>query len=119
MNLGPFYINLVNLTPHPIVLNDGRSFAPSGAVARVSEVHHRVTHFTDPQTEASTPVFRSVPSSVTGIPDPVEGTCYIVSAMVLAALRAERDDLVAPSTGLSSTVRNEAGHIASVEGCVV
>lgn len=119
MNLGPFYVNLINLTPHPIVLNDGRSFAPSGAVARVSEVHHLVNHFTDPQTEAYTPVFRGVPSAVTGLPEPVADTYLIVSAMVLAALRGTRDDLVAPSTGLASTVRNDAGHIVSVEGFVV
>ena len=28
----------INLTPHPISLNDGRVFAPSGTVARVTTI---------------------------------------------------------------------------------
>lgn len=52
-----------------------------------------------------------------GIPAPQSGTFYIVSAMVLAAMAGQRDDLVAPATGHPDTVRSE-GRIVSVPGFV-
>lgn len=110
--------DFVNLTPHAIVLNDGRSFPPSGTVARVS------SSFEEGAQIDGITIYRSVTGEITGLPDPIARTIYIVSAMVLDANnrridRNRRYDLVAPSTGHSSTIRNEAGHIVSVGGFVI
>lgn len=94
----------INCTPHAIVLNDGRVFDPSGSVARVSS---STTDFIDD-------VCETVYGELTGVPDPVDGVKYIVSAMVLNA--STRTDLVAPATGHADTVRNDKGHIVSVPG---
>jgi len=113
----------LNLTPHAIVLNDGRRFPASGFVARVSSAFEETAEI-----EGVT-IYRSVMGEITctgeanGLPPVTEGTFFIVSAMVLDANNrltvGRRYDLVAPSTGHSSTVRNEAGHIVSVGGFVV
>lgn len=111
----------LNLTPHAIVLNDGRHFPASGFVARVS------SDFTLVASIEGIPVYRSVMGEITctgepnGLPPATEGIFFIVSAMVLEAnsrLPNPRTDLVAPSTGHPTTIRNEAGHIVSVEGFV-
>lgn len=95
-------INYINLTPHAIVLNDGRIFEPSGIIARVS------SSYSDIIDDVCTQVY----GEVTGIPAMQENTRYIVSAMVLAA--TDRDDVVAPATGHPETTRNDKGHIVSV-----
>ena len=93
----------INCTPHKIMLNDGTEFPPSGTVARVSSA------FSEPDADLiCTPVFGAVES----LPLSVEGTFYIVSAMVLSA--SKRSDLVAPATGHPNCIRNEAGQIVSV-----
>jgi len=97
----------INLTPHPINLNDGRVFPPSGVVARVASSH---TQF-DADGIASV-VF----GDVTGLPDQQDGVCLIVSALVAQA--AKRPDVVSPATGHPDAVRNDKGHIVSVPGFV-
>ena len=128
----------VNCTPHEINLNDGRSFAPSGHVARVSMMFSKFD---------STGVCEQVPGEVEGLPvltghycgncetfceaesngncvnfwDCVENVIFIVSAMVLDANKRSKNpftNLVAPATGHPETVRNEKGHIVSVPGFV-
>lgn len=96
-------MNYINLTPHSIVLNDGRSFPPSGTIARVS------TSFT----EIIEDVCQTTWGEVEGLPAPVEGTMYVVSALVLGAVNG-RSDVVAPATGHPQAVRNDKGHIISV-----
>lgn len=99
-------MNFVNLTPHAIILNDGTVFQPSGNVARVSAT------FTDFENG----ICRQQFGDVTGLPDPQEGTTFIVSALVLAA--TDRDDVVAPATGHPQCVRNDKGQIMSVPGFI-
>lgn len=94
----------VNYTPHTINLNDGRSFESVG-LARVSVSF----------TAFDGDICRQQFGEVTGLPEPVEGTRVIVSAMVLAA--SDRFDLVAPATGHPDCIRNE-GRIVSVPGFV-
>lgn len=109
-------ISIINCTPHAIVLNDGRVFPPSGSVARVS------TSFALVAAIDGIPTYRNEAGQITGLPDSAPGVFYVVSAMVLDANNRaanRRADLVAPSTGHDSTVRNEAGHIVSVGGFVV
>lgn len=99
----------INLTPHNINFNDGRVFEKSGQVARVKE---KYSDFIED-------ICTVEPEEVTGVPtESTEGTFYIVSAMILNALRNTRADLVAPATGHPGTVRNEQGHIVSVPGFV-
>jgi hypothetical protein len=106
----------VNCTPHAIVMNDGRTFEPSGHIARVA------TSFEETAEIAGIPVYRIETGAVTGLPPEAEGVFYIVSAMVLGANNSLREgrryDLVAPSTGHASTVRY-LGNIVSVGGFVV
>ena len=100
-------MDYVNLTSHPIVLNDGRTFPSSGVVARVSSIH---SEFVDD-------LCRQEFGQVENLPDPQEEVRYIVSAMVLSACEG-RIDVVAPATGHPDAKRNEKGHILSVPGFV-
>ena len=104
-------MNYKNLTPHPIKLNDGTVFEPSGIVARVAADLQEV------ETINGVKLFRQTFGDVEGLPEQVPGTIYIVSALVLSAV--DRGDCVAPATGSKETVRNEAGQIVSVPGFVI
>jgi hypothetical protein len=95
----------MNLTPHVINLNDGRSFAPCACTARVTSTH---TEFVDDVCEVKFGVCE-------GLPPQTDGVVYIVSAIVAAAAR--RSDLVSPATGHPACVR-ENGQIKSVPGFV-
>ena len=97
-------MNYINLTPHTIVFNDGRSFPASGTIARVQ------AGFSTIENDVCSQTF----GDVQDLPEPVEGTCYIVSAIVLSALAGKRQDVVAPATGHPLCVRNDKGHIVSV-----
>ncbi len=98
----------INLTPHAIVLNDGRSFPASGTLARVSASYSTIVD------DVCTQVY----GDVQDLPAPVDGVRYIVSALVLGALNGSRSDVVAPATGHPDTVRNDKGHIVSVPSFV-
>ncbi|RME25645.1 MAG: hypothetical protein D6800_07370, partial [Candidatus Zixiibacteriota bacterium] len=54
---------------------------------------------------------------VEGLPDPQDGTVYLVSSMVLSAVRGRRD-VVAPDTG-PTAIRDETGRITAVTRLVV
>ena len=101
-------LKFINATPHPIVLNGGMVFEPSGIVPRVSQM---ISEFD--RDGIATQSF----GTVEGLPEPEAGVVYIVSAMVLSACK-DRVDLVAPATNHKDTVRNEKGHIISVPGFV-
>lgn len=97
----------INLTPHSIVLNNGAEIPASGNVARVS------VDFTEFDADS---ICRHQYGEVVGLPEPQDGVCYIVSALVLAA--TGRKDVVAPATGHPRCKRNEKGLIVSVPGFV-
>ena len=96
----------VNLTPHTINLNDGRSFPPSGKVSRVSS-HPGV--FED---DCCDVVF----GDVQDLPEPVDGVRLIVSGMVASRVPG-RKDVVSPATGHPDCVR-ENGQVKSVPGFI-
>lgn len=110
-------MNFINLTPH--VLNvvdaDGNqlfSVAPSGKSARVT------TDQTVVGSVVGVDIVRTVFGDVDGLPDPQPDTVYIVSTLVLQALKAndiQRDDVVAPDTSPASVVRNADGQIIGVK----
>ena len=102
-------MNFINLTPHAIVINDGRVFEPSGVIPRVNQT---MSEFDDDLIAVQS--F----GEVENMPLPKAGTIYIVSAMVLSALGKDRQDVVAPATNHPKTIRNEKGHIVSVPGFV-
>lgn len=100
-------MNIVNCTPHAVVLNNGESFPISGNVARVSSSF-----------EANVKGFFKVAyGEVTGLPEAKAGTLYIVSAMVANA--TNRRDVIVPATGHPDTIRNDKGQIVSVPGFIV
>ena len=98
----------VNLTPHALALNSGEVIPASGQVARVK------ASFSEFDADG---ICRQVFGDVEGLPAAKEGTILIVSALVLAALKGSRADVVAPATGHPECVR-ENGMIKSVPGFV-
>ena len=109
-------MNIVNLTPHNIVLQDAngvRTVIASSGIARVASTPGAL------ETVAGVPVpiaGRTTYGAVEGLPDPVEGTLYVVSAMVLGRPECQgRDDVVGPGTGpKDGAIRNEAGNVIAV-----
>lgn len=89
---------LVNLTPHVlnIHLEDGTvlEVAPSGIVARVATIPHPAEPVV--AQGISIPCVQTSFGEVVGLPDPDPETTFVVSGMVLEALRGGRPDVVAP-----------------------
>lgn len=135
-------IVIVNCTPHAISITDGPVFEPSGIITRVASSFEKTTQeciisagsgsacieardsgfcsseCTQPLRFDGVAVFEQRFGTVIDLPEPVPGTVYIVSAMVLSALAGSRPDVVAPATGHPACVRNDKGHILSVPGFV-
>lgn len=102
-----------NFTPHTInvVLEEGTSFEfPSVGVARVSSKEAPINTIGD------IPVVKTLYGEVEGLPDPEKDTIFIVSYVVLNALRGVRDDIVAPNTSPAGAIRDEGGRIVGVRG---
>jgi hypothetical protein len=80
----------INLTPHTInEVNSKLSFEPSGMVARVSSEYKEIDRVNE------TPIYKVEFGEVVDLPEPESDTVYIVSGMVLDAVKY-RNDLVAP-----------------------
>lgn len=110
-------MTLVNLTPHALTLvsatGEHHVLPPSGTVARVASTPGTV------EAREGFPCLVASPTSfgeVTGLPAPAEGTVFVVSGMVGAALTGRgRSDVFCPGTGPNDgAVRNEQGHIIGV-----
>ncbi len=106
-------IEVINLTPHDIVVRDPKGsekiYPASGVVARLEMESSKV---------GSLDGFPVIKNHVVGhnLPDPQEGVYLLVSAPVLAQLGSTRADLIAPNT--NEAIRNEKGHIVAVPGFV-
>lgn len=94
-NLTPHTINFVSPEGHPIM-----DIEPEGTVARVSVKTETVGKID------GIPVTKSVYGDVVDLPEPEDGTIYIVSALVAGRV-PERDDVFIPS----ESVRDEKGRI--------
>lgn len=82
-------MKFINLTGHIVTdTNTGKSFEPQGCV-RVKATTERVYRAN------GIPVYRTTVVAEDPLPDPVEGTAYIVSNLYLNAC-TERTDVVAP-----------------------
>ena len=110
-------VTIVNLTPHTLNVVDDTgkiilSVAPSGTVARV------VTQQTVAFQLGGIDVVRTIFGDVDGLPSPQDDTMYVVSTLVLQALKANgivRNDVVSPDTSPTSVVRDDAGNIIGVK----
>lgn len=105
-------VNLVNLTPHPVVLRPegggSVTIAPSGAVCRAREEREFVGHVSI--AGVGVPVYRIAYGAPEGLPAPEPGTIYVVSALAAQAIRAhrpDRDDVVV----VSDPVRDDQGRV--------
>lgn len=100
--------NIINLTPHVITVVTGNGnieIKPSGIIPRVSVK-------TVPTGEVNgIPLFRNEYGEVVDLPDPVDGTLYVVSGLLKSAC-PERSDLVVPAR----QIRDEQGRIVGCEG---
>lgn len=92
-------VNIVNLTPHEIVLC-GKKIASSG-LARCATLEQQIDVIDGIRVN-----HRSF-GEVNGLPEPEEGTVYIVSALVAQAVRGQRNDVYI----VDETVRDSEGHI--------
>jgi len=106
-------MNIVNLTPHAVTLcNDAgeiiRVIEPTKPAARVSSTVRTVGEVD------GTPVTVTKFGAVEGLPEPQDGTVYIVSLLVQQAVPA-RKDVYRPDTGPQSVVRDACGNIVGVK----
>jgi len=60
------------------------------------------------------PCIRHLIGDPVGIPDPEPGVVYIVSNIVLSALKSTRDDVVSPDTTAKSIIKDKNGQIVGV-----
>lgn len=104
-------MTMINLTPHAMNIKTADGWVtvpPSGTVARVS------SEATPAGSIDGVALSRVTFGEVTGLPEPVEGTILIVSALVRLALPA-RADLASPG----EPVRDAMGVTGGCIGLVV
>lgn len=105
---------LVNMTPHAIVFCDAagnplHTMEPSGSLVRCSTERSVVGEMSF--NGISVPLAEVKLGSVNGLPEPVEGTFYVVSAIAgQAAKAAGRQDVLL----VDDAVRDSAGRVV---GC--
>ena len=104
---------LVNLTPHTLNIfshsgSDSINIEPSGSVARCAVLSEDCGEFD------GIPLTSTQMGKVEDLPDPIEGTLYVVSMVVRSAV-PERTDVASPGT----LVRDEAGKPKGCQGLVV
>jgi hypothetical protein len=78
---------IVNLTPHPLVFADRRIVESSG-VARCTQTDVEIGSF------AGLPIVVTQFGEVVGLPEPVEGTAYVVSSITAQACKGRMDVFV-------------------------
>lgn len=111
-------MNIINLTPHDIKVRTeqgDRVFPATGEVVRVDATLEEIGLID------GIPVSKQTFGGVVGLPKPTPDTVFIVSALVISALKAagiERDDVVAPDTNPGRAFRDEKGLIEAVPGFV-
>lgn len=103
-------MNVINLTPHALdlVCNDGlvMHIEASGVVARCAERRNRVGEV------AGMVIERAEFGAIEGLPDPQTDTIFIVSTLVLTALKGVRPDVFSPG----KAIRDDAGRIIGANG---
>lgn len=110
-------MKFVNLTPHAVMIRtengDVITIPPDGMVARVSEI---VVECFDKTIDIGVQCFTRKLGDVVGVPEPVDNTGYIVSAMVADHPNVRnRDDVYSPGPA----IRDDAGRIVGCRGLFV
>lgn len=106
---------IVNLTPHPIKLVSELGATveiASEGVARVASTQEEVGLVIG--FGGMIPLMRATFGEVTGLPEPVKGTLYIVSALVRSALPG-RTDIASPG----DLVRDGSGNVVGAKSLIV
>lgn len=98
-------MTIINLTPHAITFLDENNSVlatvePSGVVARAAQTRDRISEVN------GIPVNQCSYGEVTGLPDPQDGTIYLVSALTAQACRNRNDVFIT-----DDAVRDDAGRI--------
>ena len=101
-------MEFVNLTPHRVVVVDGPTLLPSGQVARCT------TTSSPAGQHGGVGLSRTVFGEVVGLPDPIPGVLFIVSALVRSAV-LDRHDVASPG----DLVRDSAGAVVGCLGFVI
>lgn len=109
-------MNIINCCPHPITFRNKEGqdhvFPKSEHQARVLETA------TPSEIDREFPVYVGTFGEIDGLPEPQPGTMFIVSGLVLSALRDQgstRTDVISPGTGPGDkTIRDEKGQILAV-----
>lgn len=108
------HTHIVNLTPHDVVLRTDwgeTTFPKSGKVARVTETKtNRQPIYID---GLAVPFVKTSLTEVIDLPEPEEGTIYLVSLLVAQAVKGIRSDVLSPDTG-KTCIRNDKGMIEAV-----
>ncbi len=111
-------MKIVNLTPHVVNIYDesGQNVIisfPSEGEARVDTPDADTIGFVN-----GLPVKKNRYDAVKGLPEPEQGTIFIVSMLVCQALRERgiyRGDVLSPNTSPNEAIRNEKGQIIGVK----
>ena len=98
-----------NLTPHriSIMVGDRKIDFESEGIARVASTSTVVGQY------FGVPITAHELGEVEGLPDKESDVIYIVSGMVLDALKGSRNDVVSPDT-TTGVIRNDKGQVEAV-----
>ena len=101
-----------NLTPHDITIRGamGDTVLPGAGKDGSARVSVSETVFGDIN---GIPVVKLVYGDIVGLPEPEDGTIYLVSAMVLGRTDRRGIDVFGPDTG-STAIRNDKNQIIAV-----
>ena len=102
-------MKIINLTPHPVNLQTETGVVeipPSGIVARVEEKTEEVGKV-KVGNSGHVPVIRKTLGQVENLPEPREGTIYIVSLIVAQALEGTRSDVYV----IGESIRDKEGRV--------
>jgi len=106
--------HIINCTPHPLTLRDSDGvdhvLPTSGDVARVTSTAGDLRDIGLPLPVADADTF----GDVIDLPAPTPDTFYVVSALVGAALRGTRNDIVVPGTGPNDDCIRDGGRIIAI-----
>ena len=100
-------IKVVNCTPHDVNLITGNgniTFPRSGIIPRLTEQQNKINSVIVNGIKID--IMKKSFLEPEGLPEPQEGTIFIVSALVAGAVK-HRDDLVIPN----DTIRDDQGRI--------
>jgi hypothetical protein len=102
-------MNIINLTPHAVTVfcgEDEQFVFPAAAAAARVEMNREPAGDVN-----SIPVSRVVVGEVYGLPEPVEGTCFVVSRVVAEACPSRHDIIVT-----DGAVRDKEGRVVGCTG---